>query len=47
MFYRQQNMALGAAYDYASDIMARNMMEADAGEGIDAFLGKRLPVWAA
>ena len=45
MFYRQRQMALGDAYDYASDVMARNMMEADAGEGIDAFLGKRQPVW--
>lgn len=46
MFYRQQQMALSDAYDYASDVMARNMMEHDAGEGIDAFLDKRQPVWA-
>jgi len=25
--------------------MARNMMDPDAGEGIDAFLEKRKPVW--
>ncbi|WP_211450770.1 enoyl-CoA hydratase [Collimonas antrihumi] len=46
MFYRQQQMSVSDAYDYASDVMARNMMEHDAGEGIDAFLGKRQPVWA-
>jgi enoyl-CoA hydratase/carnithine racemase len=45
MFYRQRQLALGDAYDYASDVMARNMMEEDAGEGIAAFLGKRQPTW--
>lgn len=45
MFYRQKAMELGAAYEYASDVMARNMMDDDAVEGIDAFLGKRRPVW--
>lgn len=47
MFYRQRQMALSDAYDFASDVMARNMMEEDAGEGIDAFLGKRPPKWRA
>jgi enoyl-CoA hydratase/carnithine racemase len=47
LFYRQQTMALRDAYDYAGDIMARNMMEDDASEGIDAFLSKRRPVWAS
>lgn len=45
MFYRQKRMELGPAYEYASDVMARNMMDEDASEGIDAFLGKRPPVW--
>jgi enoyl-CoA hydratase/carnithine racemase len=45
MFYRQQDMTLGNAYEYASEIMATNMMAEDAGEGIDAFLNKRRPVW--
>ena len=45
MFYRQQGMSLEAAYDYAAGIMACNMMEDDADEGIDAFIGKRPPVW--
>jgi len=45
MFYRQRQMALSDAYDFAGDVMARNMMEPDACEGIDAFLNKRAPVW--
>jgi enoyl-CoA hydratase/carnithine racemase len=45
MFYRQQEMRLDEAYEFASDIMARNMMEDDAEEGIAAFLGKRQPRW--
>ncbi|CAJ0788859.1 Enoyl-CoA-hydratase [Ralstonia condita] len=47
MFYRQRQMPLGDAYAYAGDVMARNMMEDDAGEGIDAFLEKRPPRWRA
>ncbi len=45
MFYRQREMTLDDAYAYAGDVMARNMMEEDAGEGIDAFLEKRAPRW--
>ena len=45
MFYRQKQMELSAAYEYASDVMSRNMMHQDASEGIDAFLGKRRAVW--
>ncbi|OJA47496.1 enoyl-CoA hydratase [Burkholderia ubonensis] len=45
MFYRQREMPLDDAYAYAGDVMARNMMEEDAGEGIDAFLEKRPPRW--
>jgi enoyl-CoA hydratase/carnithine racemase len=45
VFYRQLEMGMMAAYDYASEEMARNMMFHDAGEGIDAFIGKRKPVW--
>src|SRR6266403_3019588 len=40
-FYRQAEMGLAQAYDYASEVMTRNMMAADAAEGIDAFLAKR------
>lgn len=45
MFYKQRQMALADAYDYAGDVMARNMMDEDAAEGIDAFLQKRAPRW--
>jgi enoyl-CoA hydratase/carnithine racemase len=41
MFYRQQAMTLQAAYEYAGDVMVRNMMEEDARDGIGAFLSKR------
>jgi len=45
VYYRQLEMGLSEAYDYASVRMARNMMFHDAGEGIDAFIGKRKPTW--
>ena len=44
-FYRQMEMGLDAAYDYASEVMADGMMLDDAAEGIDAFIGKRPPKW--
>ena len=44
-FYRQLDMELEDAYTYTCDVMARNMMERDAQEGIDAFLQKRHPKW--
>ncbi len=44
-FYRQIDMDLKHAYDYASHIMTENMQATDAHEGIDAFLSKRHPVW--
>ena len=47
MFYQQQTMSLSSAYEYAGNIMAHNMMEDDASEGIDAFFSKRLPIWAS
>jgi enoyl-CoA hydratase/carnithine racemase len=45
-FYRQAEMDLAAAYDYASEVMTRNMLVHDAEEGIDAFLAKRQPQWS-
>jgi enoyl-CoA hydratase/carnithine racemase len=45
MFQPQRQMSLADAYDFAGGVMAENMMSHDAGEGIDAFLGKRKPVW--
>jgi len=44
-FYRQAEMALDGAYAYASEVMVKNMMTADAGEGICAFIEKRHPEW--
>ena len=44
-FYRQAELGLGEAYDYASQVMTENMMALDAQEGIDAFLEKRRPEW--
>ncbi|CCE95462.1 enoyl-CoA hydratase/isomerase family protein [Sinorhizobium fredii HH103] len=44
-FYRQAEMPLADAYDYAVGVMVENMLAGDAQEGIGAFLGKRLPEW--
>jgi enoyl-CoA hydratase/carnithine racemase len=44
-FYRQAELDLAAAYRYAAEVMTTNMLARDAGEGIDAFLAKREPVW--
>ena len=44
-FYRQAELDLAAAYRFAAEVMTTNMLAADAGEGIDAFLAKRPPVW--
>ncbi len=46
MFYRQLEMGLEDAYAYAGSVMACDMMNADAAEGIDAFIEKRAPVWS-
>lgn len=45
MFYRQLEMGVVEAYDYAGEVMACNMMAHDAHEGIDAFIEKRKPQW--
>jgi enoyl-CoA hydratase/carnithine racemase len=45
MYYRQLEMGLDAAYAFAAETMACNMMGEDAAEGIDAFMGKRKPEW--
>lgn len=45
MLYKQLEMDLTDAYSYAAEVMACDMMAADAGEGIDAFMQKRQPVW--
>src|SRR5215510_10998271 len=45
MFYKQLEMGLEGAYQYATEVMACNMMAEDVAEGIDAFSSKRPPVW--
>ena len=44
-FYRQAEMSLADAYNYASEVMTENMMARDAEEGIGAFIEKREPTW--
>jgi enoyl-CoA hydratase/carnithine racemase len=44
-FYRQAEMPLAEAYDYAANVMVENMLARDAEEGIGAFLEKRKPEW--
>ena len=44
-FYRQIDLPLAQAYDYASKVMTENMMARDAEEGIGAFIEKRDPKW--
>ena len=44
-FYRQAELELEAAYEYASEVMIENMLAAEAVEGIDAFLEKRSANW--
>ena len=44
-FYKQSEMSLCDAYNYASSVMVENMLKKDAEEGIDAFINKRVPHW--
>ncbi len=44
-FYRQAQMPLDKAYEYAGDVMVTNMLYRDTKEGISAFLEKRKPDW--
>jgi enoyl-CoA hydratase/carnithine racemase len=44
-FYRQLEMGLAEAYEYASGVMVENMLTRDAEEGIGAFIDKRTPKW--
>jgi enoyl-CoA hydratase/carnithine racemase len=44
-FYRQIEMNIADAYDYASAVMVENMLKHDAQEGIGAFIDKREPDW--
>jgi enoyl-CoA hydratase/carnithine racemase len=44
-FYRQVELGLAPAYDFAGGVMARSLLDVDAHEGIDAFMEKRAPKW--
>ena len=44
-FYRQLDMSLDDGYTYASEVMVENMLDAEAEEGIGAFIEKRQPNW--
>jgi enoyl-CoA hydratase/carnithine racemase len=45
LFYRQLETGIAAAYEDAAQTMARNMMDASALEGVQAFIEKRAPQW--
>ncbi|QJQ02760.1 enoyl-CoA hydratase [Herbaspirillum rubrisubalbicans] len=45
LVYQQQMMALPDAYAHAAEVMACNIMDDEAMEGIAAFLEKRAPQW--
>jgi enoyl-CoA hydratase/carnithine racemase len=45
-FYRQVELGLAQAYDFAGGVMACSLLDADAHEGIDAFVEKRPPKWS-
>jgi enoyl-CoA hydratase/carnithine racemase len=44
-FYAQVDQPIDAAYGLAGSAMVADLRHPDAAEGIDAFLGKRAPVW--
>lgn len=45
LFYEQLEMPLTQAYAHAAQVMAQNMMEEDALEGLNAFIEKRPAHW--
>jgi enoyl-CoA hydratase/carnithine racemase len=45
-FYRQAELPLTQAYDYASGVTVDNLLTEDAREGIGAFLDQRKPDWS-
>jgi enoyl-CoA hydratase/carnithine racemase len=46
-FYQQIDRGLPGAYELTGEVMACNLLEPDAAEGIDAFLARRAPRWNA
>ena len=45
LFHDQRQLDLAEAYNLASGIMVRNMLDGAACEGLDAFINKRQPLW--
>jgi enoyl-CoA hydratase/carnithine racemase len=45
LFQAQADLPLDEAYRLAAEAMTCNMAARDAGEGIDAFLARRAPIW--
>lgn len=45
-FYRQAQMPIADAYEYAGELVVRNMAHVDAKHGIKAFVNKERPVWS-
>jgi enoyl-CoA hydratase/carnithine racemase len=45
-FYQQIDRSLPDAYVLTGEVMACNLLDPDAAEGIDAFVAKRAPRWA-
>ena len=45
VFYEQLEMPLPQAYAFAGQVIARDFLDGDGQEGVDAFLGKRAPQW--
>ena len=46
-FYQQIDRGLSGAYELTGEVMACNLLDPDAAEGIDAFVAKREPHWKA
>jgi enoyl-CoA hydratase/carnithine racemase len=46
-FYEQIDRTLPDAYALTGEVMACNLLDPDAAEGIDAFVAKRSPRWGA
>jgi enoyl-CoA hydratase/carnithine racemase len=44
-FYHQLDLGLSAAHSYVCEVMTQNMLDAEAVEGIGAFIEKRQPKW--
>jgi enoyl-CoA hydratase/carnithine racemase len=47
LYHEQRALGLEQAYSTAAAVMAQNMLDGAACEGLDAFISKRHPVWPA